>query len=74
VVDTANVLQDHRGLGASRWIAILGSCRHAGRGGVGRLREMKDFLRARWSLCCMQGGSGRSYSRGSMMGHYSGHI
>jgi hypothetical protein len=73
MVDTANVPQDHRGLGASRWIAILGSCRYAGRGGIGRLREEKDFLSARWSLCCMRRGTGRSSSRGSMIDQYSEH-
>ncbi len=73
VVVIANVPQDHRGLGASRWIAILGSCRYAGRGGIGMLREVKDSLSARWSLSCMRGGSGRFSSRGSMMDRYSGH-
>ena len=40
VVDPANVPHDHKGRGASRWIAIRGSYRYAGRGGVGKLREM----------------------------------
>jgi hypothetical protein len=46
VVDVANVSHDHRGMGASRWIAILGSCLYAKRGGIGRLREVKDSLSA----------------------------
>jgi len=60
VVDIANVPQGHRGLGASRWIAILGSCRYAESGVIGRLREVKDSLKAWWSLYCPQGESGRS--------------
>ncbi len=47
VVDIAKVPQDHRGMGASLWISILGSCLYAGRGGIGRLREVKDSRRAR---------------------------
>ena len=44
VVDTKNVPHDHRGRGVSRWIAILGMGRYVGRGGIGRLREVKDSL------------------------------
>jgi hypothetical protein len=73
VVDTANVPKNHRGRVASLWITILGSLRYAGRGGMGRLREVKNSLRARWSFKYMRGGSGMLSRRGSKMDQYSGH-
>jgi len=38
---------------------------------MGRLREVKDSLRARRSLNCMRGGLGRLSIRGSRMDQYS---
>jgi hypothetical protein len=74
VVNITHVPQDHMDRGASHWIAILGRGRYVGRGGIDRLREVKDYLRARCSLFCNQGGSCRSSLRGSRMDQYSEHV
>ena len=50
MVDIANVPQDHRGLGASLWIAILGSFRIS-------------ISRERWYL---KGAGGEGFFEGSM--------
>ena len=74
MVDIAHVPQVHEGSGAYRWIAIRGSWRYGGRAGIGILRKLKDFLRARCNLCCMRGGGGMSFGSGSRMDQWSSHI
>ena len=67
MVHIAMVPHDQFGSGASRWIAMRGSCRYGGRGGIGRFRAKNYCRRALLRFACIRGGgqgmSMRGFSR-----------